>query len=112
MKTLETILTKRVSVKKIELIEAAIPQVEAFKSAIGVRNERRALYIRWVDDEGNWGIGECSCRPDPYFNGEFLAGAVEVLKNHVFPLLPVEGTIQEFEKACLLYTSPSPRDPE
>ncbi len=84
--------------RRLEICELAIPQVEAFRSAIGVRNERRALYVRCDDGEGNLGIGECSCRPDPYFSGEFVAGAWQVLSDFVAPILKTDGTFGDLAR--------------
>ena len=97
-------LDSELSLARLELLELAVPQLESFRSAIGMRNERRALFVRWIAFDGgraggapaeSWGIGECSCRPDPYFNGEFLAGAKSVIERFVFPALPRRGTVRE-----------------
>lgn len=85
--------------RHIEICELAIPQVEPFRSAIGVRHERRALYVRCDDGEGHLGIGECSCRPDPYFSGEFVAGAWQVLTDFVAPSLGTAGTFGDLAQA-------------
>ena len=84
-----------ISFERLELIEAALPQVERFQSAIGVRSERRALFIRWWDADGHWGLGECSCRPDPFYSHEFNSAAVEMVRHHAFPLIERQGTIRD-----------------
>lgn len=91
--TLATYLAQPIPVRRIELRELAIPQVEPFRSAIGVRTERRALYVRWVDGDGRWGLGECSCRPDPFFSGEFVNGSWHVLSEFIAPSLGPRGTL-------------------
>lgn len=88
-------LAQEITLERLEVLELVVPQVESFRSAIGVRNERRALFVRWFDNEGRWGLGECSCRPDPFFSGEFVDGSRLVLRDHVFPRLPRQGTIAE-----------------
>ncbi len=88
-------LDHELGLERLELLELAVPQLESFRSAIGLRTERRALFVRWVEPGGAWGIGECSCRPDPYFNGEFLAGAVTVIERFIFPALPRRGSVRE-----------------
>ena len=101
-------LDQELSLERLELLELAVPQVETFRTAIGVRHERRALFVRWFESggsgegsapAGSWGIGECSCRPDPYFNEEFLAGARSVIEHFVFPALPRQGTMREVVEA-------------
>ena len=81
-------LAEPLDLASLELIEVIVPQVEGFRSALGVRNERRALLARVREGSGAWGIGECSCRPDPWFNGEFVEGSRAVLRDFVAPLLP------------------------
>lgn len=92
-------LAEEVTLKRLEILTLVVPQVESFRSAIGVRNERRALFVRWFDGDGRWGLGECSCRPDPFFSGEFVDGARLVLRDHVFPRLPRNGTVAEIVAA-------------
>jgi O-succinylbenzoate synthase len=87
------------SLARLELSVVHVPQREVFRSAVGVRRERQALFVRWVDADGAWGIGECSCRPDPFFSGEFVDGAVAVIREHVFARLPRAGTVGEVAEA-------------
>ncbi|MEM7353462.1 MAG: enolase C-terminal domain-like protein [Acidobacteriota bacterium] len=93
------ILDQEVGLECLEVLEVVLPQVESFRSAVGVRNERQALYVRWLDGSGAWGIGECSCRPDPFYSGEFVAGAKAVLRDFVVPLLPQHATVGEIARA-------------
>ncbi len=92
-------LDHEIGLERLELLELAVPQLESFRTAIGVRNERRALFVLWFEPGGataeTWGIGECSCRPDPYFNGEFLDGARSVIERFIFPALPRRGTMRD-----------------
>ena len=76
--SLNEALEREVSLRSLELTLLRLPQIESFRSAIRTRHERLALYVRWTDDNGHWGIGECSCRPDPYYSGELVAGAVQI----------------------------------
>ncbi len=96
---IEASLALPVSLARLEISVACLPQRESFRSAVGVRNERRALLVRWVDGAGGWGIGESSCRPDPFFSGEFVDGSVAVLSDHLFPLLPKTGTVADVVSA-------------
>lgn len=89
------LLSTEINLKQLTLLEVAIPRVASFRSAIGVRHTRQALLVRWTDEAGDWGVGECSCRPDPFFNEEYVAGAMEVVRDFIFPLLPVQGTVGE-----------------
>lgn len=92
-------LDRPIDLARLEICELVIPQVESFRSAIGERLERRAIFVRWYDREGAWGIGECSCRPDPFFSGEFVDGAIQVLRDFVWPLLADCGTLGQLAAA-------------
>ena len=83
---------------RLELVEARVPQVESFRSAIGSRVERQVLYVRWKCPDGSWGIGECSCRPDPFYSAEFNSGVVELLRSQVVPRVESEGTLGDLRK--------------
>lgn len=96
----KNILETEISLQKFEILEVAIPQVESFRSAVGVRNERIALVVKWTDEDGNLGIGESSCRPDPFFNNEFVNGSILILKDYVFPLLEQKETVRSVLKKC------------
>ncbi len=89
------VLERPLTLERLELRLVVLPQVEPFRSAVGVRRERRALFVRWHDADGAWGIGECSCRPDPFFSGEFVAGAWRVLTDYAAPLLPRRGSLAD-----------------
>ena len=91
---LDLLLDTEISLKTLTVQVVAVPNKKPFRSAIGVRRERRALFVIWTDRDGAWGIGECSCRPDPYFNGEFVDGAVAVLRDYLFPLIPGRSSIR------------------
>ncbi len=92
---LDALLATEISLKRLTLQVVAVPNKVPFRSAIGERRERRALLVRWTDRDDAWGIGECSCRPDPFFNGEFVEGAISVLRNYVFPQLPDRGSVRD-----------------
>lgn len=92
---LDAVLTTKITLKHLTVQTVAVPHREAFRSAIGARRERRALLVRWTDHDDAWGLGECSCRPDPFFNGEFVDGALMVLRDYVFPRLPSHATVGE-----------------
>ena len=81
-----------ISLAKLELVVLDVPQVQPFKSAIGVRNSRQALVVCWHTLEGAVGYGECSCRPDPFYSHEFVQGALEVIKKFIFPQLKAKTT--------------------
>ncbi|MEO1082781.1 MAG: enolase C-terminal domain-like protein, partial [Acidobacteriota bacterium] len=74
-----------------------------FRSAVGERHHRRALLVLWHDASGAVGVGECSCRPDPFYSGEFVDGAQLVLERFAQPLIAAASadglTLGAVEKA-------------
>jgi O-succinylbenzoate synthase len=83
---IKSFLEHSLDLHTLELIEVDIPQRSGFRSSIGVRNSRKALILRWTDQDGKEGYGECSCRPDPYYSSEFLAGVAQVIQLFLFPI--------------------------
>ena len=76
-----------ISLAQLELVVIDLPQIKPFRSAIGVRNSRKALVVKWYTNEGIIGYGECSCRPDPFYSHEFIDGAIQVIQEFIFPLI-------------------------
>lgn len=90
------VLARTATCARLVLRTVAVPQKETFRSAIGVRAERRALIVEWHRADGACGYGEFSGRTDPFFNGEFLTGAVDVLNHHMAPRLPREAALGHY----------------
>ena len=89
------LLSRPISLKALTLQVVSVPHKTRFKSAIGTRDSRLALILRWIDGDGDWGIAECSCRPDPYFNGEFVDGAIAIVRDFIFPQLSEQGSLKD-----------------
>lgn len=85
--SVNSFLRSKLSLDRIELIVAEVPQKSVFKSAIGERTSRIALIVKWIDRNGAIGYGECSCRPDPFYSHEFVSGATTVIEQFIFPLI-------------------------
>ncbi len=100
MMPLDALLDTEISLQRLTLLEVAVPRKIVFRSAIGVRRQRQALLVQWTDKDGDEGVGECSCRSDPYYNGEFVDGAISVLRDFVFPQLLAQGTVREVVTAA------------
>ena len=84
---LNNFLDTPLSLQSLELQVVELPQKEVFRSAIGERKSRKALIIKWQDADGAVGYGECSCRPDPFYSHEFVAGAITVVRDYLHPLI-------------------------
>ena len=92
---IDKFLKSNISLSKLELLVIDVPQKETFVSAIGERKSRKALIIRWVNKNGISGYGECSCRPDPFYSHEFVDGAIQVIKEFIFPLITKAQTYED-----------------
>lgn len=96
----EALSRERIALSRLELLEVVLPRRAPFQSAIGWRTEERVLLVRWWAPDGSWGVGESSCRADPFFSGEFVDGAFLMLRDHLAPLLPRNGTVGAVAAAC------------
>jgi O-succinylbenzoate synthase len=76
-----------VSLDRIELYWLDLPQKNVFRSGIGLRKSKETLLVKWIDQDGRVGYGECSCRPDPYYSAEFLAASTVLIERFVVPHL-------------------------
>ncbi len=94
-----SILETPISLKQLELIVIDLPQRGSFKSAIGLRQSRRAMLIKWIDQDGVFGYGECSCRPDPFYSSEFLKGALRLTQDFIWPVAQKASSYQDLLEA-------------
>lgn len=78
-------LNLEIRLEKLELFIIDLPQRNAFRSGIGLRTSRRALIVKWTDQSGAFGFGECACRPDPYYSSEFLSASIQLFEQFLFP---------------------------
>ncbi|MEO1713404.1 MAG: hypothetical protein AAFU60_08725, partial [Bacteroidota bacterium] len=88
----------KLSLKRLDLITVDLPQKVVFTSGIGVRKSRRALIVKWTDEDGRIGYGECSCRPDPYYSEEFLEAALPLVEHYLWPELVKAQTLWDLHK--------------
>lgn len=92
---LSPLLEHNISFDRIELNIIDIPLKSGFQSGIGVRKTRKALIIKWQDADGRVGYGECSCRQDPYYSAEYLAGVVDMIQRFIVPNLRPHQTYRD-----------------
>jgi len=88
----QELFKQNISLKSIQLIQLNLPQLNSFKSGIGIRKSREALIIVWEDQDGTKGYGECSARPDPYYSDEFTEGAIALVQKFIIPFLKKNQT--------------------
>lgn len=99
MDSIEKFLESSVDIDRIELQLIDVPQKSVFRSGIGERKSRLAIIVCWIDKDGTYGYGECSCRPDPFYSEEYSSGAMQVIKDFIFPLIKNCKTYREVIKA-------------
>ena len=75
------------SLQRLELRIVELPLIESFQSAIGKRQTRQALLVRWWSGSDAWGIAECACRPDPYYSAEYVEAALLTIETQIAPQL-------------------------
>lgn len=73
-------------VTDIELRRVVLPLKQPFRAAHGILRERPSLLVRATTDVGE-GWGECPALPAPTYTAEYLAGAMEVIVEHLAPRL-------------------------
>ena len=99
MSNIERFLDSTVDLEQMVLQLIDVPQKTVFRSGIGERKSRLAIIVKWIDSDGTYGYGECSCRPDPYYSEEFSSGALQVIEKFIFPLIKDCKTYREVIKA-------------
>lgn len=91
-------LNQTVSLSSLELFLIDLPQKSVFQSGIGIRKSKETLIVKWTDQEGRIGYGECSCRPDPYYSAEFLAASYQLIQRFIAPKLKTTQTFAEIRQ--------------
>jgi O-succinylbenzoate synthase len=76
----------------VELVRVAMPLVSPFRTSFGTETSRDVLLVRAVLDggpagEGTEGWAECVASDDPYYSAEYVAGAADVLRRYLVPML-------------------------
>lgn len=89
------LLQQSITLASLDLFLIDLPQVGSFRSGIGIRNSREALIVKWTDQEGRIGYGECACRPDPFYSGEYRDAAADVIQRFIAPFLKKEQSYGE-----------------
>ena len=93
----EDFLRQTVSLRALELRVVRLAQKEGFRSAVGSRSSRQAIILHWHGADGISGTAECSGRPDPYYNEEFLDGSIRLLRSFIAPRLGRSMSIRSLQ---------------
>ena len=72
--------------ERIELHRIEVPLVRPFETSFGRETVREVLLVKAVTDTGE-GWGECVAGRDPFYSGEYVAGAASVIERYLGPAL-------------------------
>ena len=56
------------NIRRIEIIQIAMPLLYPFETSLGVTTERKIILVRVEDAGGAEGWGECVADEDPHYN--------------------------------------------
>lgn len=71
----------------IRLRRLDMPLVRPFRTSFGTQTARDVLLVEVVTDDGVSGWGECAAMEWPGYSAEYVDGAVDVLVEHLIPLV-------------------------
>ena len=74
------------SLGAVELVRVAMPLVSPFRTSFGTEMSRDVLLLR-VELDGATGWGECVAGDHPYYSGEYVVAAADVLRSYLVPAL-------------------------
>ncbi|MEJ7844299.1 MAG: enolase C-terminal domain-like protein [Acidimicrobiales bacterium] len=75
----------RLALAAVELRRVAMPLIEPFHTADGIRCERDVLLVRVLGTEGEEGWGECVAESAPSYAPEYVDGCAHVLRSFILP---------------------------
>ena len=81
----------RVELLRLRRIE--MPLVRPFRTSFGTQVSRDVLLVEVVTEEGISGWGECAAMEWPGYSAEYVDGAVDVLVEHLIPLVLSDRTL-------------------
>lgn len=93
--------------ERIELHRIEVPLVRPFETSFGRETVREVLLVKAVTDAGE-GWGECVAGRDPFYSGEYVAGAASVIERYLAPAL-LEARSAGFEAPAARAPQPAGR---
>jgi len=79
-------------IEAVELIRAALPFKQEFRSALGAQRRRDVLLVHVITDAAD-GWGECAAMSRPVYTSEYVDGAQAVLRDHLVPLALADSSV-------------------
>lgn len=74
-------------IRRAQLYQVDLPLRRPFETSAVYMTAKQTIILELTDDAGNVGYGECAALEWPYYSEEFRAGAWELLKDQLLPLI-------------------------
>ena len=84
-------------IDRIRLHRIDMPLVRPFRTSFGTQQTRDILLVEAITSEGVSGWGECVAMSWPGYSYEYVDGCVDVLTEHLVPLVLRDGTADPHE---------------
>ena len=84
-------------IDRIRLHRIDMPLVRPFRTSFGTQQTRDILLVEAITSEGVSGWGECVAMSWPGYSYEYVDGCVDVLTEHLVPLVLRDGTADPLE---------------
>lgn len=84
-------------VERIRLHRIDIPLVRPFRTSFGTQEARDILLVEAITNDGVSGWGECVAMSWPGYSYEYVDGCVDVLTEHLVPLVLRDGMLDPHE---------------
>ncbi len=79
-------------IEAVELRTVSLPLKSPFRTSFGTERVKDALLVRVVADDCE-GWGECVAGAEPLYSSEYLAGAMDVMRSFLLPILFASGDL-------------------
>ena len=70
----------------VELLRLRLPLVAPFRTSLGTETHRDVLLVHVISPDAD-GWGECVAFAEPFYSSEYVGGAHDVIREHLFPRL-------------------------
>jgi o-succinylbenzoate synthase len=84
-------------IERIRLHRVDMPLVRPFRTSFGTQEARDVLLVEAITSQGVSGWGECVAMSWPGYSYEYVDGCVDVLTEHLIPLILRDGVAEPME---------------
>ena len=75
------------TIDALRLHSLQMPLVRPFRTSFGTQHVRDVMLVEAIDSDGVQGWGECATLGWPGYNAEYTAGAIQVIKEYLAPIV-------------------------